>query len=99
MILGALYLAIAGIGLWFAVAKKASYPRAFTFASVGFSLLLLYSLLLIAYPIWMTANSDSLGASGARMGEITAYWNTAGVVLQLIAVIALARSVFADRAQ
>lgn len=92
-------LIVAGLGLWFAIARRRSLGRVSLWATWGFGLLVAYSLISVLLQYLITSVQISQVSGRARLESITwlSYFALAAHPIFIAALAALARAVFLDR--
>lgn len=88
-------LAVASVGLYFAITRRNLHPRVSAYAMVGFACLLLTAFGGIGLQFWIRYGRGDI--EPATVGQIISYWNLAFYPVNLVALTAIAVAVFIDR--
>jgi hypothetical protein len=96
IVLRAPSLIVGVVGLYFAISRFDSHPRASKLAILGFSCLLATVVGFLAVQAWVMY-SPVIGAEPGRAGEVFSYWNVVAYPVNLMALVGMAAAIFADR--
>jgi hypothetical protein len=89
-------LVVGVVGLYFAISRFGSHPRASKLAIVGFSCLLATVVGFLALQAWVMY-SPVIRAEPGRASELFSYWNIVAYPVNLMALVGMGAAVFADR--
>ena len=83
------------VGFWFAFSRRYEFPRMAKFAMIGFGAALVSVLSFVALQLWIQSAVSS--GNPEQVSQILSRWNFVSFPLSVIATVATAVAVFADR--